>query len=95
MGPLDTTSAIARTRILSREDVRVFGATMPDQLLLLIADIGGYTRFLQQHKFALAHAQELGCAPCPGGCRCGRMQVRADAGEGCEPGLDPSDVTRP
>jgi class 3 adenylate cyclase len=29
-----------------------------DKALLLIADIGGYTRFMKEHRFSLAHAQE-------------------------------------
>jgi hypothetical protein len=29
-----------------------------DKALLLIADIGGYTRFMKQHRFSLAHAQD-------------------------------------
>ncbi|WP_224247750.1 DUF2652 domain-containing protein [Hyalangium gracile] len=29
-----------------------------EKALLLIADIGGYTRFMKQHRFSLAHAQE-------------------------------------
>ncbi len=32
---------------------------MAERLSLLIADIGGYTRFMQDNRFALAHAQEL------------------------------------
>ena len=29
-----------------------------EKALLLIADIGGYTRFMRQHRFGLAHAQD-------------------------------------
>lgn len=29
-----------------------------EKALLLIADIGGYTRFMKQHRFGLAHAQD-------------------------------------
>jgi class 3 adenylate cyclase len=29
-----------------------------DKALLLIADIGGYTRFMKHHRFSLAHAQD-------------------------------------
>ncbi len=29
-----------------------------EKALLLIADIGGYTRFMKQHRFSLAHAQD-------------------------------------
>jgi class 3 adenylate cyclase len=29
-----------------------------DKATLLIADIGGYTRFMKQHRFSLAHAQD-------------------------------------
>jgi class 3 adenylate cyclase len=29
-----------------------------DKALLLIADIGGYTRFMKQHRFSLSHAQD-------------------------------------
>jgi len=29
-----------------------------ENALLLIADIGGYTRFMKQHRFSLAHAQD-------------------------------------
>ncbi len=32
---------------------------MAEQMALLIADIGGYTRFMKHHRFSLAHAQEL------------------------------------
>src|SRR5690348_2778976 len=29
-----------------------------EKALLLIADIGGYTRFMKEHRFSLAHAQD-------------------------------------
>ncbi|HEX8701366.1 MAG TPA: hypothetical protein VF815_21245 [Myxococcaceae bacterium] len=29
-----------------------------DKALLLIADIGGYTRFMKEHRFGLSHAQD-------------------------------------
>src|SRR2546428_11070617 len=31
----------------------------PTRALLLIADIGGYTRFMRLHRLSLAHSQEI------------------------------------
>ena len=35
------------------------GATVADRSLLMIADIGGYTRFMKLHRISLAHAEVL------------------------------------